>query len=348
MPFHVGIVGGSLAGLAAANVLHRLGHSVRVFEKFPAPLDARGSSLGYVDNALWQYIRGEPMMRMGRRADRSQGAYYYGDLWRYLCDGLPPDTVRFGATVSTLGPHPDTRPTIDGEAFDAVIIADGGFSSLRHYVNGTEKHPEYAGQMIFRTKVDRRDFPDFADEGGYMVGNAFAMMLQVVQNDGRQWIMGGIGIGVPEQEVVRPLAGANRQDLTALQPLPEWFMPFVRRVFQRHASLSRWLELAHAKGKITPQPLYEFKADRVTNGRLILIGDAAHMASPRTAAGAHTGVLDAAGLLVAFSAHASDIDQAIAAYTPGGLQRARDLYARSREVSRPLEYRAEDDQRFQS
>ncbi len=42
----------------------------------------------------------------------------------------------------------------------------------------------------------------------------------------------------------------------------------------------RWLELALVKGKITPQPLFEFKADRVTNGRLIMIGDAAHMAAP--------------------------------------------------------------------
>jgi 2-polyprenyl-6-methoxyphenol hydroxylase-like FAD-dependent oxidoreductase len=346
MPYHIGVVGGSLAGLAAANVFHRLGHSVRVFEKFPASLESRGSSLGYVDNALWQYIRGTPMMRMGRRADRSQGAYYYGDLWRFLYDGLPPDTVRFGSTVSDLGPLPQTQPIVDGEVFDAVIIADGGFSTLRHHVNGSVQQPEYAGQMVFRTKVDRRDFPDFSGEGGYMEGNAFAMMLQVAQNDGRQWIMGGIGIGVPESEVVRPLEGANRQDMTALQPLPDWFMPFVRRVFRRHSTLVRWLELAHAKGKITPQPLYEFKADRVTNGRLILIGDAAHMASPRTAAGAHTGILDAAGLLAAFSAHGADIDQAIAAYTPGGLQRARDLHARSREVSRPLAYRAEDDHRM--
>jgi 2-polyprenyl-6-methoxyphenol hydroxylase-like FAD-dependent oxidoreductase len=201
--------------------------------------------------------------------------------------------------------------------------------------------------MVFRTKVERAAFPDFSGEGGYEEPDAFAMMLRVVENSGRQWIMGGIGVGVPESEVVRPADGANRQDLTARQPLPEWFMPFVRRVFRRHTSVVRWLELAHAKGKITPQPLYEFKADRVTNGRLIMIGDAAHMASPRTAAGAHTGVLDAAGILAAFSANPSTIDDAIAAYAPGGEQRARDLYARSKEVSRSLVYRAEADRRWE-
>jgi 2-polyprenyl-6-methoxyphenol hydroxylase-like FAD-dependent oxidoreductase len=345
LSFRVGVVGGSLAGLAAANVLHRLGHSVQVFEKFPASLETRGSSLGYVDNALWEFVRGVPMMRLGVRASRSQGAYYYGDLWRFLYDGLPPETVRFGATVADLGPTPTTRPTIDREEFDAVIIADGGFSSLRHYVNGAERLPEYAGQVVFRTKVDRREFPDFSGEGGYMESRTFAMMLQVVQNDGRQWIMGGIGVGMPEHEVVRPADGANRQDMTASQPLPDWFMPYARRVFHRHAKIVQWLELANTKGRITPQPLYEFKADRVNNGRLIMIGDAAHMASPRTAAGAHTGILDAAGVLLAFSENASHIDRAIASYEPGGLQRASDLYARSKEVSRPLVYRADDDRR---
>ena len=73
------------------------------------------------------------------------------------------------------------------------------------------------------------------------------------------------------------------------------------------------------------------------------MGDAAHMASPRTAAGAHTGILDAAGLLDALSAHPDSLDDAIRAYGPGGAQRARELYARSKEVSRPLVYVPGDD-----
>ena len=32
-------------------------------------------------------------------------------------------------------------------------------------------------------------------------------------------------------------------------------------------------------------------AEKVANGRVLVIGDAAHMASPRTAAGAHTGII---------------------------------------------------------
>ena len=347
---HVAIVGGSLAGLAAAVALNRLGILVSVFEKFPRGFEQRGSSLGFVDVPLWEHLRGIPMVRLGRRAHREQGAYYYGDLWKFLYNGLPEGCVKFGHTVTDLGDD-EMHPTIDGKVYDVVIIADGGFSSLRRYVNGVEKQPEYAQQVIFRAKLEAKDYPGHFDgEGAYTEGKYFLIALNVALCDGRKFIMGGVGVGVPENEIAPPVAGANRHaEISEQTELPDWFMPLIRRTFAHHAGgqVLRWLELCASKGKITPQPLYEFMADQVVKGRILMIGDAAHMASPRTAAGAHTGILDAVGLLDAFSRHAGaeNIDEAIRAYAPGGLQRAKDLYRRSKEVSRPLRYTAEDDTR---
>ena len=49
--------------------------------------------------------------------------------------------------------------------------------------------------------------------------------------------------------------------------VPPWFMPLMRRTFRGHGQgqLLQWLELCNTpgKGKITPQPLYEFMADKV-------------------------------------------------------------------------------------
>ena len=343
MQQHVAIIGGSLTGLAAANALNRLGLSVSVFEKFPATFEKRGSSLGYVDVPLWESIRGAPMMRFGKRANRSQGAYYYGDLWQYLYDGLPKDIVNFNQTITDLG-NDALRPTINGVTYDAVIIADGGWSSLRHYVNGS-KEPEYAGYFIWRLKVALEHIPGFYGEGAYNSGKYFIIALNVPTCDGQKYVMGGLAIETPESEAVRPVIGASRH--TEIAPdtaVPDWFLPFVRQTFGRQAGgeVLRWVEACASKGKITPQPLFEFMAEKVVSGRIILMGDAAHMASPRTAAGAHTGILDVAALAEAFSQHRNrdrgtiDIDAAIRAYEPGGKLRARQLYQRSKEVSREL------------
>ncbi len=290
------------------------------------------------------------MMRLGSRANRQQGAYYYGDLWKFLYDGLPEGCVKFNHPVKDLGDD-IMRPTIDGKVYDAVIIADGGFSSLRRYVNGDEKQPEYAGHLIFRAKLALEDFPDFTGEGAYNGGKYFAIALNVVACDGRRYIMGGVAVGAPESEVVRPSDGASRHGEPAgnATELPDWFMPLVRRDFAHQAGgqVLRWLELCASRGKITPQPLFEFAADRVVAGRLVLMGDAAHMASPRTAAGAHTGILDAAALRDALATNPGPaaLDAALRAYAPAGLRRARELYQRSKEVSRPLRYSPENDDR---
>lgn len=343
---HVAIVGGSLAGLAVANVFHRLGAVVSVFEKFPATFEQRGSSLGYVDVPLWEHIRGAKMIRRKRQAHRNQGAYYYGDLWKFLYAGLPADSVQFNRTITELG-NDVMHPTIDGIVYDAVIIADGGWSSLRRYVNG-EKKPEYGGYLIFRAKLDSALFPRYNGEGAHTSGRYFCMSLNVALDDGRDYIMGGVAVGVPESEVIRPDEGASRHtEIPLNSELPTWFMPFVRRHFAHHANgqVLKWLELCATEGKITPQPLYEFGADKVVAGRIIMIGDAAHMASPRTAAGAHTGILDAAGILQAFAENSGDIDAAIRAYKPGGERRAKELYYRSKEASRPVVYDPSDDRR---
>ena len=62
---------------------------------------------------------------------------------------------------------------------------------------------------------------------------------------------------------------------------------------------------------------------------MVLIGDSAHMASPRTAAGAHTGILDAAGLYKELSSYQckDNVDAAIKAYESGGERRAAEALA---------------------
>lgn len=97
-------------------------------------------------------------------------------------------------------------------------------------------------------------------------------------------------------------------------------------------------------GELQPHPQYEFgNIHKVHNGRVVILGDAAHMASPRTASGAHTAVLDVFALHNAFAdaqeecgndPTTTDIDAVLQRYSGDGVAHAKQLYARTREVSR--------------
>jgi 2-polyprenyl-6-methoxyphenol hydroxylase-like FAD-dependent oxidoreductase len=355
-PLRVAVVGGSIGGLSAATALHRLGAFVTVFEAQEAGFEGRGSSMGFCDVAMWESLAGRRMVRRGQQASRAQGAWFYGDLWRFWRQCLPEGSVRLGSRVTSLGDA--ARPTIDGEEFDLAIVADGGWSELRAKYFGAQPEPEYAGWQAWRFKVLEEDIPGgFASEGMYGDGSFYdVIMLKVATDDGRDFVMGGTAVACPESAVARPQVGANRQTSlgagsaasgaaaasTTSSTTPDWFMPFFKERFGSVArgELVKVMEAAARRGKITPQPQYHFAASQVVQGRVVLIGDAAHMGVPRTAAGAHTAVMDSVGLAQAFGAamraggtRAAVIGTALAAYEPQALARARQLFERSVQTS---------------
>jgi flavin-dependent dehydrogenase len=46
-------------------------------------------------------------------------------------------------------------------------------------------------------------------------------------------------------------------------------------------------------GKVSPHPVWEVACNPVVKGRVALLGDVGHMASPHTGAGAYTAMVDA-------------------------------------------------------
>mmetsp|Transcript_14703 Transcript_14703/g.20831 ORF Transcript_14703/g.20831 Transcript_14703/m.20831 type:complete len:163 (-) Transcript_14703:14-502(-) len=157
----IAVVGASLGGLSIANVAHRLGAKVSVWEVFPSGFHLRGGALGSVDTELLQSLRGDSDESF-RKGIRSHG-HFYGDLWSYLYEGLPEGTVRFGMHVErVVGQDTDTPalvfskpPDISSDnkqcndafaepvPFDLIIGADGGRSTIRGYV--TPQEPTYSG-----------------------------------------------------------------------------------------------------------------------------------------------------------------------------------------------------------
>ena len=339
----VAVVGASLGGLSVANVLHRAGSRVSVFELYPSGFHLRGGALGSVNVDLVAAITGDQSRSRVHPPIRGHG-HFYGDLWQRFFAALPDGTVTFGTEVrGVLEPESDApRLRLNGDAtsepFDLIIGADGGKSVLRSYV--TASQPSYAGYQVWRGLVPCGLAPMGPPSGrAYVHGVAYETLGFACNGPPElgELCNTGIYVATPEAEVQPPTR--NRQVVSGSAAtaaggggggVPVWFVPFVRALFgERNAQY--WAACA-THGKVSAHPVWELAADRVVHRRLALLGDAAHMASPRTGAGAYTAMVDAVVLGRAV-AGASSLEEALSAYNADTVQRGRELYQASRRAA---------------
>jgi len=186
----IAIIGGGLAGLAAANALKTFGIDAEVFEQAPAL-----SEIGAAVNASPQAVKALRASGVGDRvdavADTSLGMYtrdmqtgeflefndrfsaaarfgapYYtfhrADLLDALAAGLDAGTVHLGHRLTGL----EERSGRIALAFangtqveaDTVIGADGVRSVVRQALYGDDS-PTYTGQMVWRSLLNGSDVP---------------------------------------------------------------------------------------------------------------------------------------------------------------------------------------------
>ncbi len=180
----IGIVGGSIAGCAAAAELSRAGHHVTVYERPPAELASRGAGIGTLADVLTGMIERDlldkdfprcPTDRVPyfcRDGERPRGRWL-GDLslnfaavnWAHLFERLrhrvPEGAYRPGVAVSaidTAKPGGAVIRTSDGrsEVFDAVVCADGYHSAGREVV-APGCALDYRGLVLWRGLTEETD-----------------------------------------------------------------------------------------------------------------------------------------------------------------------------------------------
>jgi len=338
----VAVVGASLGGLSVANVLHRLDIEVAVFEYFPSSFHNRGGALGNVHIDLIQRIRGLSPNKMPPSI--SGHGHFYGDLWAYLYQGLPAQTVHFGADIREIIDPDSNQPglRLDGsvQRFDLVIGADGGKSAVRAYV--TDAQPSYSGYALWRGLAPVAGIAGPPSGSKTLQGFRYDTLgFPFVGAEGETFWNCGIYMAMPESDVAAP--SRNRQvGSAALQTLPDWFQPFVTKMFG--ADNARFWRLCAERGKVSQHAVWEFSADRVVNKRIILLGDAAHMASPRTGAGAYTAMVDALVLAQCLTqalpavtgkpcADWGNLSELLERYNSNTVKRGQELFIRSRQAA---------------
>ena len=182
------IVGGGLAGLAAANALTLFGFEVEIFEQAQtlAEIGAGISISSQAVKALRAIGLGEKLAAVGNLSEgiltrnmqtgealelREPGTARYGaphyfvhraDLLNALASGIDPACLHLDHRLTGIAERQSgiTLSFANGMSrqADVVIGADGVHSAIRRAIYGDD-HPTYTGQMVWRALLKGSDVP---------------------------------------------------------------------------------------------------------------------------------------------------------------------------------------------
>ncbi|MBB2914433.1 salicylate hydroxylase [Streptosporangium becharense] len=314
----IAIVGGGLGGLTAALLLRQAGVDAVVYEQtaelrevgagivvgpnMARPLARAGlgeelASFAVPLDAAWEFRRWEDgrvlfSQPMGEECRRLYGIDCYvahrADMLAMLLRALPAEAVRTDRRLETLHQDgeqvelvfTDSRGEKTTATADAVIGADGIHSTVRPLLVEEEK-PRFSGLCAYRLLVDAEQAPE--------------LVLRRVQT---------LWLGPGRHFVHYPIRDKKLVNIVATVPAGDWRIeswtaegriedlarefetwdPRVRELIASADSTKRW-----ALYDRSPLP-------RWTDGRVTLLGDAAHSMVPYFGQGAAQAVEDAAVL----------------------------------------------------
>ncbi|MBO2448766.1 hypothetical protein J4573_16810 [Actinomadura barringtoniae] len=333
------VVGGSIAGCAAAVALRRAGCMPEVYERSGSGLRARGAGIampaslrdeaiavGYIDAAM-PVLPCRRLVFTVRDGEDPTGrvigvqpfsAYYtnWGVLWRELRRRVPDEIYHLGTpVVDANAAGEDAVIEVEGrrERFDVVVGADGYRSMLRGKVDA-EAGLVDAGYILWRGDYPEDLLPDprpsLLTGGGVMVGfpsgHGGFYLIPGLEGGGNRmnWaVYGPAPSGLrAEKPGSMPRGRVDDAMVADLESLLESFPPYWAEVIRRTP-----------RGDLSIQLIYDVKVAAYASGRALLAGDAGALARPHTGAGAVKALQDAMALEAACRTY-DTWEDALAAY----------------------------------
>ncbi len=336
------IVGGGVAGMAAAISLRRIGYEVDLVERDPnwrvqgagitltGPTLRAFQALGVLDAVAREAYTGEGIdicaqdgtivSRLETPTPAGSVVPGSGGIMRPMLHNILSQRVRasgahvrLGASVESITPDGQAVLTTgESRAYDLVVGADGIFSKTRKLMFPGGPEPAFTGQVCWRVSAER---PPEVVRRRFFLGGPVKVGLCPVSPD-RMYMF--LLQSVPEKPP-RPLS--PHLDLQAL--LQGYGGP-----------LARLRDGLDADSGIAARPLESFLAPPPWHrGRVILIGDAAHPATPQLASGAGMAVEDAL-VLAEEVGRVTEPETAFSAFMARRYPRARLVVENSVEIGR--------------
>lgn len=355
------VVGGSVGGLFAANLLARRGWAVRVFERVAEGLQSRGAGIAMHDEleALLVAAGARPEGGVGGRVDGRSAYDRAGRLLAYhhhpqvltswarvfnaLQAAFPAARYHGGREVSAIEDGADdVRVRLaDGEEVRAdVVVGADGFRSTIRALTAPGVRPRYAGYVAwrglaeesvfsprFRAEVFERYafvFPGGSQFIGYCVAGRDESLVPGRRRYNFLWYT-PVDDGAALADLLTDGTG-RRHDFSIPPPL---IRPcHVDALRARAAALlpAPFQEAVERASQLMIQPIYDVESSRIAFGRVALLGDAAFVARPHVGIGVLKAAQDAEALADCL-ARERDVPRALADYAalrmPAGLAAVR-------------------------
>ena len=339
------VIGGSLGGLLAANMLHRAGHDVKVLEKATSSLDGRGAGivthrplitalarcgLG-IDASLGVAISKRVVLGAdgGLLAEvrMNQVLTSWSRLYAMLRSVFDASLYVQGAAVAHIRQSADgvTVQCEDGRLFDAdLAVASDGIRSVVRTQFLPDVQPQYAGYIAWRGVCDesvlsQRTLASVFDTFGFglppgeqLIGYPVAGAGNAVARGHRRYNF--VWYRPAQSRVLESLmtdADGNYYPQGIAPNKVAWQHVAGARQAARELLAPQFAEILEKTSQPFLQPIYDCASPSMIFNRVALMGDAAFVARPHVGMGVTKAAEDAMALTDCIAAHGA---------TPGALR----------------------------
>ena len=331
------IVGGSMGGLLAGNMLIRQGWSVEILERTQEGLEARGAGIVPQRSLLVALkhagvaVRPDIGIRIEKRVayDRHGVAFathfyeQYATSWSLLYNLLrsrfPTENFHAGANVTTI--DQDVKKAIaildDGRRFEGdIVIGADGMRSMVRSVLFPEVQPRYVGYLAWRGMLEEKyapagfveecfsalnfSFPDGEELIGYPVAGQDSSVEPGKRRFNIMWYR-PVSPGREFREMFTGIDGIYYE--TGIPPRfvrPELVASMKEKA--RAVFPAIFADVIERMDGMFVQAIYDLESDVMGTGRVAIIGDAAFVARPHCGAGVSKAADDALSLANALAA----------------------------------------------
>ena len=324
------IIGGSVGGLFAANLLRSTGWDADVYERNAEELAGRGNGIS-THPQLHDVMKrlGIPFDdSMGISVDKvvfidNKGRTYdtrdtvrvmssWGRVYRSLRDKLPADKYHLGKNLMNVEQDADGVTAIfaDGsrERGELLVGADGGRSTVREKML-PDLMPSYAGYVAWRAMLDEKDIPpkihaEIFDRYTYCLPPGELMLAYPVPGRNNETQPGQRAYNVVWYRPTQPrrltdmCTDSSGRNYGTSMPPPLIHPKFISeiRAAARALVAPQIAEIIERDPRPFFQPIFDLDSPQTVFGRVALLGDAAFIARPHPGAGTTKAAMDAAHL----------------------------------------------------